>query len=224
MIEWDKNLMKKLKELELLQPLYSRFKDDILLAIKAVEKGTVFRNGELIIDENKKVLYEEKCDTNITFEVIRDIGESIDPTIKLTIDFSTNYENGKLLVLGITVNMNKSENNRIDFEIFQNATKYSKVLLASSTMDTKSKRTILTQECLNRIWNTKKELGEEIRNKHLSKFMLVLQNSGYTKNFRKEVLNSALEAFKKMEDDDLKGVKPLYRSRTWESEDDKNNK
>ena len=51
--------------------------------------------------------------------------------------------------------------------------------------------------------------------------MLVLKNSGYTKNFRKEVLNSALEAFKKMEDDDLKGVKPLYRSRTWESEDEK---
>ena len=137
MIEWDKNLMKKSKELELLQPLYSRFKDDILLAIKAVEKGTEFSNGELIIDESKKVLDEGKCDTNITFEVIRDIGESIDPTIKLTIDFPTNYENGKMPVLDITVNMNKSENNRIDFEFFQKPTKNSKALLASSAMDTK---------------------------------------------------------------------------------------
>ena len=51
--------------------------------------------------------------------------------------------------------------------------------------------------------------------------MLRLKNSGYSTKFRKEILNSALNAFEKMVADDKAGVKPLYRSRTWNFEDRK---
>ena len=50
-------------------------------------------------------------------------------------------------------------------------------------------------------------------------FMLRLKNSGYSTKFRKEILNSALNAFEKMVSDDKAGVKPLYRSKTWNFED-----
>ena len=55
----------------------------------------------------------------------------------------------------------------------------------------------------------------------LNLFMLKLKNSGYSKKFRKEILNSALNAFEKMLADDKAGVKPLYRSRTWNCEERK---
>ena len=91
--------------------------------------------------------------------------------------------------------------------------------MAKSALNNKSKRKILTQECLRRIRNTKKELGEEVRNEHLNKFMLKLKNSGYSQTYRKQILDSALKAYEKMVADDLSGKKPLYRSRDWDNED-----
>ena len=95
-----------------------------------------------------------------------------------------------------------------------------KILLAESAINAGSKRTILTQECLRRIRNTKIELGDGVRNEHLNKFMLKMKNSGYNENYRIQILNSALSAFKKMVEEDKKGTKPLYRSRSW----DRNNR
>ena len=86
-------------------------------------------------------------------------------------------------------------------------------------MNSASKRTILTQECIRRLRNTKVELGEECRNKHLTEFMLKLKNSGYNRKYRMEILDSALKGFNKMLEDDKKGIKPLYRSRNWNKEE-----
>ena len=79
----------------------------------------------------------------------------------------------------------------------------------------------MTQECLRRLRNTKVELGLEVQKKHLNLFMIKLKNSGYSEKFRKEILNSALNAFEKMLDDDKAGVKPLYRSKSWNQEERK---
>ena len=49
--------------------------------------------------------------------------------------------------------------------------------------------------------------------------MLKLKNSGYNKKFRQEILDSALKAYNKMVEDDKTGVKPMYRSRNWNTEE-----
>ena len=49
--------------------------------------------------------------------------------------------------------------------------------------------------------------------------MLTFKNTGYSKNFCKEVLDSSLKAFQKMIEDDRNGTKPLYRSRDWNIEE-----
>jgi hypothetical protein len=92
-------------------------------------------------------------------------------------------------------------------------------ILADSALSFTKKRTILTQECLRQLRNTKIELGPEVQRKHLNNFMLQLKNSGYSQKFRREVLDSGLKAFQKMVEDDKAGVKPLYRSRDWNWED-----
>ena len=48
--------------------------------------------------------------------------------------------------------------------------------------------------------------------------MLKLKNSGYGQKFRKELLDSILKAFQKMQDEDKSGVKPMFRSREWNRE------
>ena len=45
--------------------------------------------------------------------------------------------------------------------------------------------------------------------------MLKLKNSGYSVKYRAEILDSSLKAFEQMVEDDIKGIKPLYRGRDW---------
>ena len=51
--------------------------------------------------------------------------------------------------------------------------------------------------------------------------MLKLKKSGYTEKFRREVLSSFFNAYNKMLEEDKTGVKPLDRSREWNSEERK---
>ena len=116
---------------------------------------------------------------------------------------------------------------RIDYEFFEKPTRNPKVILAESAINLNTKRTILTQECLRRMRNTKIELGENVRNGHLTKFMLKMKNSGHSQNYRTQILKSSFNAFEKMLEEDRKGNKPLYRPRSWNAENrlqDKENK
>ena len=75
--------------------------------------------------------------------------------------------------------------------------------------------------------NTKVELGSKIRNGYLNDFMLKLKNSGYSKKYRMEILDSATKAFNTMLEDDKNNIKPLFRARSWnknERDEKKKNK
>jgi hypothetical protein len=157
-------------------------------------------------------------------EIIVEVAQSIDGMIKFTYDIPENYKEGKLPVLDVTVNINKLEGNRIDFEFYQKPTRNKRVILEDAAIPPNQKRTILTQECLRRLRNTKLELGEEIRTKHLNNFMLNLKNSGYGAKYRTEILDSALTAYEKIVSDDKAGRKPLYRSRDYDKEERENRK
>ena len=69
------------------------------------------------------------------------------------------------------------------------------------------KNTILTQECLRRMRNTKQELGQEVRKKHLNGFMFEVKNSGHSQNFRKQILVGVFRTFDLMLEDDKSGNK-----------------
>ena len=176
-------------------------------------------NDNIEIDAKKKEEDMDKTDTKVTMEVVQKIANSINPMIKLTVDTPCNYDDGKLPVLDVKVDVNEDKDNRIDFEFYEKPTKNPRVILASSALSHSQKRSILTQECLRRLRNTKVELGPQVQNKHLNQFMLKLKNSGYGQKFRKEILDSALQAFDKMLADDRNGTKPLYRSKTWNMEE-----
>ena len=214
-LNWDKKFLTKLETLGMVPLVYSRLKDDILIAIEALEKGTKYVEGHLIIDDIKKLEDEDETDTKVTMKVLKDVAESIDSMLKFTIDTPCSYSDGKMPALDIKVNINEKENNRIDYEFFEKPTKSPRVILADSALNAVSKRTILTQECLGRMRNTKVELGKEVKNMHLNNFMLKLKNSGYSAKYRKDILDSATKAFEKMLEDDKNNIKPLFRPREW---------
>ena len=227
MMNWDKKFLRKTKDIGIEIDLYSRFKDDILISATDIEKGTRLVNGNLVLQEEKKIEDKDKTDEGFTMEIIQQVANEVDPMIKFTVDVPSNHKDNKLPVLDLTTSINKKEGNRIDYEFFEKPNKNPKLILANSALNARTKRTVLTQECLRRLRNTKIELGEEVRNSHLNKFMLKMKNSGYSKRWRIQILDSALKAFDKMVDQDQKGNKPLYRNRSWNLENrkvEKNNK
>ena len=219
MVEWDTKLLNELKKVDIEPFVYTRFKDDINVITESVEKGTKLVDGKLVIDEQKIKDDEEKTDSRVTMDIIVKIANTIDPMIQLTTETPCNFKNGMLPILDVKVCVNKEEGNRLDFEFFEKPTKNSRVTLANSALSLKSKRTILTQECLRRLRNTKVELGEMVQKKYLNESMIKLKNSGYNKKFRIEVANSTLNAFEKILEDDKNEIKPLYRARSWNYEE-----
>ena len=139
-----------------------------------------------MIDENKKLIDENRSNSQVTMDVIQGIANSVNPMIKLTVETPCNFPDGQLPVLDVKVNINVKENCRIDFEFFEKKTKNPLVILANSALSFSKKRTILTQEGLRRLRNTKIELGVEIQRKHMNRFMLKLKKSGIIKIFRQK--------------------------------------
>ena len=221
MVDWDAKFLEKLKSFKLIPEVYTRFKDDIEIVIQSLEKGSKVDNGNIMIDETKKISDEERTDSKVTMDVIQELANSISPMIKLTVETPCNYKNGYMPVLDIQVKINKNEKNRIDFQYYEKPTKTPRVILANSALSFSKKRTILTQECLRVLRNTKLELGPEIQKKHLNFLMLKMKNSGYGQKFRREILDSGQKAFKKMIKDEKEGVKPMYRSRDYNKEERK---
>ena len=224
MLNWDEKFKEKLKSLGFSLLLYSRLKDDILISTNSVKKGTKYENGNLVKDASKEIEDVHKTDTKITMEVLQDVANSVDNMITFTHDTPCNYPDKKMPALDIKVNVNQEMKSRIDYEFFEKPTKNPRVLLASSAISSASKRTILTQECMRRMRNTKVELGEKCRNQHLNNFMVKLKNSGYNEKYRTEILDSACKGFEKMLEDDKNGVKPLFRNREWNKDEREENK
>ena len=50
---------------------------------------------------------------------------------------------------------------------------------------------------------------------HVNNMMRRMQYSGYSKGFRYEIVQSALHAYKKIQELDQTGVKPMYRPKEW---------
>ena len=49
--------------------------------------------------------------------------------------------------------------------------------------------------------------------------MLKMKRSGYSHNYRLEILDSTWKAFRDIIKDDLEGIKPLFRDRNWNREE-----
>ena len=155
--------------------IYTRFKDDIQIGIQSSEKGSELKENKIVVNVNKKEA-DGKTDSVVTMEIILQITNGINPMIQLTVETPCNSENNKLAVLDVMVNVNEIENNRVDFEFYEKPTTNPTLIMVDSALNFKTKRTVLTQECLRQLRNTKIEFGPEYQKKHLNNFMLKMKN------------------------------------------------
>ena len=139
--------------------------------------------------------------------------------IKVTSETPCKFEDNKLHVLDLKMWINHEEGERIDFEFYSKEMSNELVVMKKSAMPENFKRTVITQKCLHRLRNPKKELESEVQNAHLNEFMSRLKKSGYTAQYRLQILKSAKEAYKRILEEDEKGTKPLYRNCSWNKDE-----
>ncbi len=87
------------------------------------------------------------------------------------------------------------------------------VVNARPALSESTKRTILTQEVLCVLMNTSPLLlWSHVIEKEM---VLRMQYSGYSKQFRYQVVDSALKAYSVRQEADRDGLTPLYRPKGW---------
>ena len=88
----------------------------------------------------------------------------------------------------------------------------SKMMLSSRwPFPMKVKRTVLTQEVLRVLLNCNPEIPWERTVGHVNNMMRRMQYPGYGKGFRYEIIQSALHAYKEIQELDQTDVKPMYK-------------
>ena len=50
--------------------MYTRYKDDIEVAMESLDKGSKLEDDKIILDEEKKSVDEDKSDTKVTMEIV----------------------------------------------------------------------------------------------------------------------------------------------------------
>ena len=231
MLWWDNRFRDKLKDLNFPLDLYKRFKDDVNTISDPLPLGTRYcpKNNELQYEtllykeiyqnQEEKEIYETKNIEKSSMFVLHQIATSVDSMIKFTFDHPSNHKEGKMPVLDLKVHMDNE--GYVIHEYYEKPTKNPNVILPSSALSWKVKRTVFTQEALRRIRNTSQRLGPHAADDALSNYMLKLKMAGYNHQFRAEIIKSAKHAFSLQLKSAADGEKPLYRDKNRIFEDKK---
>ena len=205
---WDQRVIEKLKNAGINPVLYLRYVDDINSALK-----------NMIMDANRDVSIPKDHWNMLVFQ--RE-ANSIHPSIQVTIDFPTNYPDLKIPSLDLKLWLSQifdqvthTTSVTLMHEHYSKDVSSKAVINARSAIPWRNKRTILTQEVLRILRNCSDQLPWSTTCDHVSVFTARMQYSGYSEQFRAEVVRSALHAYDEMKDKDRKGEVPFYRGRDW---------
>ena len=190
MMWWDNQLQQRLRNEGIDLKLYKRYVDDINIIVKTTEA-----------ENDKKIV-----------EGIKVIGNNIHPSIQLEADFPSKYSDNKLPILDLKVWI---EDNKILHEYYSKSVASKSVVHNRSAMSLKDKRTVITQDILRVLLRCSPTLPWENIKQHIDEYTMRLQFSGYSEQFRKQVVRSAIIAHERIKEKVENGERPLYRRRKW---------
>ena len=104
---------------------------------------------------------------------------------------------------------------QIRYELYEKPMVSRLVTMERSSLPQKTKLTVLSQEIVRWKRNTFRGENREEGDKRMSRFMVKLRASGYNRGQRWEILKSGSRKFKKMVEDEKRGIRRVNRPR-WE--------
>ena len=93
MVPWDKQFVEKLARLEIRRKLYTRYIDDQNIVVEELEPGSRYNREEEKIEIVEEMIERDReiPGDQRTFEIVREVGDSLEEMIKLTADYPSNH-------------------------------------------------------------------------------------------------------------------------------------
>jgi hypothetical protein len=186
MCHWDIQLIEKMRVRDINVKLYKRYKDDIdLIMENKTEYNRQFNRKE----------FEET-----TINEVKILADSIHPSIKVTVDISSNYDDNRLPILDLKVWIGEisSGQYKVITSHYMKDVSSRAVINSKSSHPTNMKRSVMINEILRILRNCSKYLDWEETAAHISYFVRRLQFSGYDQEFRFKVVKDALNKYDRM--------------------------
>ena len=136
MIWWCSKFKGKLQEVKLINDLLKIYIDDVNGVYKTVRAGTQYINGKLEYNKEKEEEDENMPDDERTMKVVKDIANSIDPMIQMTIDVPSKHEDHKVPMLDVKAWLDENNGNEIFYLFYEKPTKNRYVISKDSAMPT----------------------------------------------------------------------------------------
>ena len=176
--EWDKQLMQGMIENEIECKLYKRYIDDINVIVKTSVEG----------GEREKV----------TMASLKRIANSIDESLTVKTDVTSEHDDGKVPILDLKVWIGKGKNGsmKVLHEHYMKDVSSRMVIHVKSAHGERMKQNVLSNDIVRVMRNCSEELSErEGVSKHVSYYMRRMQYSGYSEQMRYQVLKRAFDVF-----------------------------
>ena len=178
----------------------------------------------LAVDEESKAQDSHRNKDEMCMELLKEVGNGIHKSIQIEVDYPSRHEDNLMPILDLKVwidrknvimNGKDCKVNVVLREFYAKEVSSKMMLSSRSALPMKVKRMVLTQEVLRVLLNCNPKIPWERMVGHVNNMMRRMQYSGYSKGFRYEIVQSALHAFKKVQELDQTGVKPMYRPKEW---------
>ena len=194
--------------------------DDGDIGSEAFPPGSRYEGGKIVVVQ-EDAESDNKADDGRTAEIFRAIGNTIVGDISITVDYPSKNEDGWMPLLDCQM---KVEENKIQYKFFKKPMATPLVMMQTSALPAKVKRESLTQEVIRRLRNTKRSLPWEVKAEILSEFSNSMRRSGYSEEFRLDVIRSGICSFERICQTSDEGGTPLFRPREYQSEERKRKK
>ena len=212
----DKKYKQLLTKLDIQEEIFGRYVDDETEGLAALEPGVKFDGRKLVFDKDKVEEDSTKEDDLRTFEVLREIGNSIFDCIQFTIDVPSQNENGRLPVLDLNLRV---VNDQFEHEFFEKPCTSEIVIPYTSAHSRKMKMSVLVEEGVRRLRNHTRGVEWERSRQVMEEWSRKLRRSGYPETMRHEVIKASVDRFEKMCQEEDDGTRPIHRPRSWKEEE-----
>ena len=216
MVWWDKELQNRLQKIDFQLRLHERYVDDTNTIAKKSEVGARYDGERIIITDTSIDEDQGIPDDKRTMTLLQSVAAHIHPSIRITIDYPSNYMDGKIPMLDVKMWIADVDGRKmVLYEHYEKEMATKAVMHAMSAIPMQTKRTVLSQEMLRILIHCSKQLPWERICTHVNNFMRKLQYSGYNQLFRCNVAKSALNAYKIIKEKEEQEIRPMNRPKDW---------
>ena len=206
MVWWDKQIKMKLDRDGISVQMYSRYVDDINIVCKMTSPEPGRKESDETIMKH-----------------IQRTANSIHKSIKVTIDYPSNHDNGRMPVLDLEqwigqVKVNNVTRNQILHSHYMKTIASRSLINKNSAISQDAKINILVADLVRIMRNVSQQCENKERAKHVQHFVNRMQFSGYTQEDRFKVYRKAKRKFDKIVERDITGECPMYRGKFWDRE------